>query len=71
MDRLIKILQFFRLVDENKQLSITNIMLIVMLVKLVMVKAEPLDVGALFIAALNYFGKKVVGGPAGDKGNTP
>ncbi len=52
--------QFARLVDEKKQLSLTNIAVIIVLIKLATVKEaiQPVDVGALVGVLLNYGSKK-------------
>lgn len=52
--KLIKILQFLRLVDEDQRLSLTNIAVYIALVRLVTTEATPLDVGALISSLANY-----------------
>jgi hypothetical protein len=52
---------FLRLVDENGQLSLTNVAVLVVLVKLALTQnASLVDAGALFVSLLNYSGKKVL-----------
>jgi len=61
MRNLIKVLQFFRLVDENKQMSLTNIALMTAIVKIATTEAKSLeDVGLLLIPMLGYAHKKYI-----------
>ena len=61
MDKLTKILQFLRVVDENKQLSITNIALIIILIKLAIAPALSItEAGTLLITLGNYGHKRHV-----------
>jgi len=59
MNRLFKILQFFRLVDENKQLSLTNIAVMVSIAKIIITPANDMkDIGLLIIPMLSYIHKR-------------
>lgn len=60
MDKVIKILQFIRLVDDNKVMSLTNIALIIVLYRLATTPVNTMDLGALLMTLLTYFGKKVI-----------
>lgn len=56
---LLNILQVFRILDENRQISITNIAVIIVLVKLWQTPSTNMtDVGSLFIALSHYGYKK-------------
>lgn len=61
-----KLLNWLRLTDQHDgQLSLTNLALLVVLVKLGMASEVTLvDAGALFVALLSYQGKKVIAGQA-------
>lgn len=58
----IKLGKFFRILDEyNNNLSLTNVAVIIVLVKLCMAPAVSItDIGALLISLLSYTGKKVL-----------
>ena len=61
MLKTLKVLQFFRIVDDNSQLSLTNLALIIVLIKLYL--APVIGVGEMvpmFLALLNYSGKKII-----------
>lgn len=59
MEWLKKASIFLRLIDENNQLSITNIAVYIVLVKIALVQDFNItDAGALFVCLLNYSGKK-------------
>lgn len=54
-------LTFLNLIDENKKLSITNIAVIIILIKLITVPAISItEVGTLFLALVNYSAKKII-----------
>lgn len=56
-----KVADFLRLIDENDKLSLTNLCLYVVLVKISLTADFNLvDAGALFITLLNYSGKKLI-----------
>ena len=58
---MIKVLQFLRLVDENNQISLTNIAMIIVLVKLACAQqAGVADLGALMLALASYNCKKLL-----------
>jgi len=53
------ILRFFKLIDDSNQLSLTNIALIIVIVKLAMIQqASMMDLGTLLLALANYNIKK-------------
>lgn len=55
------ILAFLRLTDENNQLSLTNISLMVVVVKIALTPQASLpDLGALLLGLANYAHKKVL-----------
>lgn len=61
METVIKIAQFLRVVDENKQLSITNIALIIVLAKLAVAPVVSItELGVLLISLGNYSHKRHV-----------
>lgn len=61
MDKLMKVLQFFRLVDENKQMSLTNIAVMVAIFKIAVTKASSMeDIGLLIVPMLGYAHKRYV-----------
>jgi len=56
-----KILKFFRLVNGDNNLSLTNIACIIILFKLALIPQYGLeDLGVLFVVLLNYSAKKVI-----------
>lgn len=58
---LFKAADFFRLIDETNKISITNIAVWVVLVKIATTQDFNLvDAGALFVTLLNYSGKKLL-----------
>lgn len=58
---MIKVLSFLRLVDENKQISLTNIGVMIVLTKLALVQqAGVADLGALLLALVSYNCKKLL-----------
>jgi hypothetical protein len=63
-----RFLEFLRLVDAHDgQLSLTNIALIVVIVKLALIQNAGLtDIGALLLALANYNYKKVLNSDVGD-----
>ena len=59
MKMLMKVGKFFRFIDNNNQLSITNIALMVVLIKLSLSPTTSLtETGTLLIALGNYAHKK-------------
>lgn len=59
MDKVIKVLQFFRLVDENKQMSLTNLAVMIAVYKISQVNAVSFEeIGLLLIPLLGYAHKK-------------
>ena len=59
MEKLIKVGQFFRIIDENGQLSLTNIAVMVGLYKLCQTNGTNLnDAGLMIGTLLNYAAKK-------------
>lgn len=59
MKKVIKFLQFLRLVDDNEQVSLTNIAVMVAVYKISEVKAVSFeDLGLLLIPLLGYAYKK-------------
>ena len=59
MEKLLKIGKFIRLIDENNQLSLTNIALMIGLYKIASTSGVNLnDAGLLFATLANYAGKK-------------
>jgi len=58
---LFKAADFFRLIDETNKVSITNVAVWVVLVKIATTQDFNLvDAGALFVSLLNYSGKKLM-----------
>ncbi len=57
---LLKVTQFLRLVDENGQLSMTNLGMYAALYRLITTNGSYADVGAFFIAAAAYGHKKIM-----------
>lgn len=57
-----KVAEFLRLIDlHDGQMSLTNVALLIVLVKLAITPSMELtDLGALFVALLSYQGKKVI-----------
>jgi len=67
---LIKILNFFSLVDSDQKLSLTSIGLYTVLVKLILSPNPGLtDVGALLLVLLNYAHKRQVNTSAAENAN--
>lgn len=62
MEKVKKLLQFVRLVDENGDLSLTNIIVIVILLKIVLKSdaIQAIDVGGILAALLGYQGKRAI-----------
>lgn len=58
MKLLKRLLQYLRINDENDNLSLTNLVLMVMVVKFAMAETNSVDMAALVTVMLNYFGKK-------------
>lgn len=53
--------KFFRLIDEQGQLSLTNLAVLVIIIKIAITSNVSIaDAGALLISLLNYSGKKVL-----------
>lgn len=61
-EMILKALTFLRVIDEHDgKISLTNIAVIIILTKLCFIQsASMVDIGALFIALMNYAGKKVM-----------
>jgi hypothetical protein len=61
MDMVVKLLAFLRITDENGQLSLTQLALWVVLIKLAIMPTTSLaDLGALLVGLANYTGKKII-----------
>lgn len=62
---ILKALIFLKIVDEHDEnISLTNVGLIVVLVKLAIVQsASIVDIGGLLLALLNYNAKKMINAP--------
>lgn len=60
MSKINRILAFLRLTDESGNLSMTTLVCWVVLVKLAFMPATGVDIVALFIALVNYSGKKLI-----------
>jgi hypothetical protein len=62
MKRLFRVLKFFRLIDRDRNLSLTNISLWITLVHLVYAKdvVGPTDLGALLAALASYQTKRFI-----------
>ena len=61
MNKIKKIASFLRLVDENGQLSLTNVSVIVTIIKLVLVQnASVCDLGILIASLTSYQVKRIV-----------
>lgn len=59
-----KLLQFLRITDEQGQLSLTNIIMIIVLIK-ILLKQDAIgttDLGAILTAILGYQGKRAING---------
>lgn len=52
--------RFFRVLDENNQLSLTNIAMWLALYKLTVTTGSYTDIGTFFVAAAAYGAKKVI-----------
>ncbi len=62
MKKLFKVLKFFRLVDENNQLSLTNIAVMVGISKIALTQATSMeDLGLFIIRLMGYAHKKHIG----------
>ena len=60
-ENLMKVVNFLRLIDAEAKLSITNVAVYVVLVKVAIAPEFTLmDAGALFVTLLNYSGKKII-----------
>src|SRR5688572_26794815 len=69
---MMRVLTFLRLVDENGNLSLTNIAVIVSLVKLAMTPTVSMtDTGALLVSVLNYAYKRFSQAPDADDDGIP
>ncbi len=71
MKVLLKITQFLRIVDENGQLSMTNLAMYAALYKLITTTGSYADIGAFFISAAMYSHKKTLGNQTDAKTETP
>lgn len=61
MSKVINFLKFIRLVDENNQLSLTNIAVMVGIYKIMATQATSMnDLGLFLIPLLNYAYKKII-----------
>ena len=70
--RVFNILQFLRLVDENNLLSLTNITVVVCIVKVAMLQSVSLpDLGALMLSMLMYGHKKLLAANKSASKETP
>lgn len=58
MEKVKRLFRYLRINDEQDNLSLTNLLVIVMLVKFGMTESTPIDMSALGTVVLNYFGKK-------------
>ena len=64
MNRLFAVLKFFNLLDaQGVSLSLTNLALIVAVVKIASAHTQPMDCGALFLALLNYAHRRTIPNP--------
>lgn len=60
-EQLKKVANFLQLLDSNQKLSVTNLAVYIVLFKIATAQDFNLvDAGALFVALLNYSGKKVI-----------
>lgn len=64
MEKLLRLLDFLRLVDDDKRLSLTNITVWVTIVHLALAKqvVTPIDLGALLAALASYQAKRILNG---------
>lgn len=58
MDKVYKILNFFRLLDENRLLSITNIAVVIVLVKVAITPNPDVEALAALVAAIGAYNFK-------------
>ena len=58
MKHIKRLFRYLRINDENDNLSLTNIMVVVMVVKFGAADVQSIDMAALMTVTLNYFGKK-------------
>lgn len=62
MNRLIRVGQFLRLLDENNNLSISNLTVILMMAKIIATPALSMaDIATALVALLPYTVKKIKG----------
>ena len=59
---ILTILHFLRLIDADKKLSLSNIAVIVVIVKMALSKdaTAPVDVGALITSLMSYQAAKII-----------
>ena len=61
MEKLFKVLRFFRLTDESNVISLTNLALMAGIYKILVTNATSMnDVGLFLLPLLNYAHKRVV-----------
>lgn len=53
-----RLLRYLRINDEQDNLSLTNVLILVMAYKFAAAETNPVDMAALMTVTLNYFGKK-------------
>ena len=58
MKIITRVAKYTRINDKDGNVSLTNLLLIVMIVKFAFAPASDMDMVALVAAMLNYFGKK-------------
>lgn len=58
MVKLLRLLKFLNLLDATGSLSLTNVAVIIAIVKMASSHSAPVDAGALFASLLNYAHKR-------------
>lgn len=58
MIKILKVLKFLNLLDDSGCLSITNLAVIIAIIKMASSHVAPVDAGALFASLLNYAHKR-------------
>lgn len=72
MKYLLKILDFFNLLDESgTKLSLTNLAVVITTAKLMFTQATPLDGGAMLATILNYAHKRHIASQDSDDSQGP
>ncbi len=62
MNKIFSVLRFLKIMDDGEtSLSLSNITLIVAVVKIATAHVAPMDGAALFLAILNYSHKRYIG----------